>query len=122
MRDLIMRPRLQLGCTRPSLRIRDWRAGVLAGLVLALLIVGDLPVVHDHDSAGLYDDDCPLARLGAVGPRASLALRPDLNRPAPAPEPAPVLTRALPSVVSPASFHPRAPPAASPVSSRAVVG
>lgn len=122
MRDLIMRPRLQLGCRRPSLRIRDWQAGVLAGLVLALLFVGDLPVVHDHDPPGLYDEDCPIARLGAVGPRASLALRPDLNPPARAPEPAPVVTRALLSVVSPASFDPRAPPPVPPLSSRAMVG
>jgi hypothetical protein len=122
MRAVIMPPQLQLGCRRSSPRIRDWQAGALVGLILALLIVGDLPVVHDHDAPGLYDEDCPLARLGAVGPRASLALRPDLNLPAPAPEPAPVLTRALPSVVSPASFDPRAPPAASPLSSRAVVG
>jgi hypothetical protein len=94
----------------------------LVGFFLALLIAGDLPVVHGHDAPGLYDENCPLARLGAGGPRASLALRPDLNSPARAPESAPVVTRGLLSVGTPASFDPRAPPPVSPLSSRAVVG
>lgn len=122
MRTVIMLPDLHLDCRRSSPRVRNWRAGTVVGFILALLIVGDLPVVHDHDAPGLYDEDCPLARLGAVGPRASLASGPDLSPPACAPEAGSVVPRALPSVVSPASFDPRAPPLTPPPSSRAVIG
>jgi hypothetical protein len=117
-----MRPGLWLGCRRFSPRVCNWWAGTLGGFILALFIAGDLPVVHDHDAPGVYDQDCPLARLGTVGPRASLASGPDLSPPARAPEAGPVVLRALLSVVSPASFDPRAPPLTSSPSSRAVIG
>jgi hypothetical protein len=94
----------------------------LVGFFLALLIAGDLPVVHGHDAPGLYDEDCPLARLGAIGPRASLAFGPNLSPPARAPEARPAVLSPLLSVVCPASFDPRAPPLTPPPSSRAVIG
>jgi hypothetical protein len=45
---------------------------VLVGLLLAVLAVVDVPVEHDHDAPGLYDLECPLARLAVATPRLSL--------------------------------------------------
>jgi len=119
VRDVIIRPKLQLDCRR---RAPCVRAAALVGLILALLVVGDLPVVHDHGAPGLYNEECPLARLATTSPRASVSQDPDLFLFACTPD----AVLAAPPVVlapfSPASFAPRAPPSNSPLPSRAVVG
>jgi hypothetical protein len=91
-------------------RIPVWRAGALVGLILGLLIVGDLPIVHDHGTPGLYNEECPLARLATASPRASVS--PDLDQAmlVRTPEAVPAAPRAVRAPFSPASFDPRAPP------------
>ena len=44
------------------------RRALAAGFVLMLLAVG-APTLHEHraDTASLYDEECPLAQLGASG-------------------------------------------------------
>jgi hypothetical protein len=102
--------RLQVYCRRLVPWARDWRLGVLVGLLL-LLVVGDLPVVHGHDESGLYNEECPLARLGTCTPRTLVPAA------MPAPEPLPVCDTLWPTVwaeAPPASIAPsapRAPPA-----------
>jgi hypothetical protein len=119
---VIMRPRLQLGCRRRSFWRRNGRAGALVGLVLALLVVGDLPVVHDHDAPGLYNEECPLARLAITSPRASVSQDPDPFLFACTPDAVLAAPRVILAPFSPASFAPRAPPAKLLLPSRAVVG
>jgi hypothetical protein len=46
-------------------------AWVLVGLLLVLLALSDLPEVHNHDAPGLYNEECPLARLAASPPGVS---------------------------------------------------
>jgi hypothetical protein len=87
-----------------------WWVGVLAGLVLALLVVDDLPIVHDHDQPGVYNEECPLARLAAGGPRAALARSPDLILLLRVPEALPAIPQPVLAPFSLASFDPRAPP------------
>ena len=117
-----MRPRLQLGCRRRSPWVRDRRAGALVGLILALLVVGDLPVVHDHAAPGLYNEECPLARLATTSPRASVSQDPDPFPLAYTPEAVPTAPPVVLAPFSAASFAPRAPPSKSPLPSRAVIG
>jgi len=94
----------------------------MVGLVLALLLLGDLPAVHDHGKPGLYNEDCPLARLAAGGPRACLTSSLDLIVLLAAPAALPVARRAVPPRASPASFDPRAPPSRPLLRSRALIG
>jgi hypothetical protein len=117
-----MRPRLQLGCRRRSPWVQDRRAGALVGLILALLVVGDLPVVHDHGAPGLYNEECPLARLDTTSPRTSVSQDPDPFPLACTPEAVPTAPPVVLAPFSPASFAPRAPPSKSPLPSRAVIG
>jgi hypothetical protein len=121
MRDVIMRAAVQVACRKHTPRLPSWGAGALVALAL-LLLVGDLPVVHGHDKPGLYNEECPLARLAAGGPRAALASSPDPMVLLRAPETLPVTPRAVPPQVSPASFQPRAPPPRPLLPSRALIG
>lgn len=102
--------------------LRDGRAAALVGLILALLVVGDLPVVHDHGAPGLYNDECPLARLATMSPRASVSQDPDPSWLPCMPEAVPTAPPVVLALFSPASFAPRAPPSISPLPSRAVIG
>jgi hypothetical protein len=101
---------MQVGCRRGGQWARAWRVGPLVGLGLLLLVTGDLPVVHDHDEPGLYNEECPLGRLATSSPRASA---PDAM-PAPGSPPAcdafvaSVSVAALGAAVLPSA--PRAPP------------
>src|SRR5262245_51316112 len=104
MPDLIMRPELQLGCRRRPAGVRCWRVGALVTLVLALLAASDLPVVHDHDAPGLYNEECPLARLATTSPRLSASLDPAPFLPARAPEAVAPAPRAVLAPFGPASF------------------
>jgi hypothetical protein len=103
------RARVSRRCHRPSRWARDWRVGALVGLLI-LLVVGDLPVVHDHDEPGVYNEECPLGRLATCPPGASA---PD---PMPAPGLLPMFDALVPSVSveapagSIAPSAPRAPP------------
>jgi hypothetical protein len=110
VRDVIMRPSLQLDCRRRSPWVRNGRAAALVGLILALLVVGDLPAVHDHGGPGLYNEECPLARLATTSPRASVSRDPDLFLFACTPDAVLAAPRVILAPFSPASFAPRAPP------------
>jgi len=104
------RGRVMAASRRPSRRAPSWQVGGLVSFVLTLLVVGDLPVVHDHDKPGLYNEECSLARLADGAPRAPVS-----SGPAPmllllAPDTLPVSVRAVVVFVGPASFDPRAPP------------
>jgi hypothetical protein len=88
-------------------------AGALLGVLLAGVVVAvDLPLVHEHDEPGLYNEECPLGRLAARAPRAP---SPDAV-PAPGPLPvraAPSLTPRVEPALSPhVPSESRAPPAA----------
>ena len=101
---------------------RRWAGGLVAALLTAVLL-GDLPEVHTHDAPGLYDEDCPLVRLAAAGPRVPLPRPPDFPLPASAvavvPAPPVVRVVAVPRV----PFEPRAPPVQTPLlDSRVVQG
>ena len=78
--------------------------------LLILLVVGDLPVVHDHDEPGVYNEECPLGRLATCPPGASAP------EPMPAPGLLPMFDALVPSVSveapagSIAPSAPRAPP------------
>lgn len=85
----------------------------VCGAVLALVVLAvDLPVVdHQHNTPGLYDEDCPLVRLAAGVPRVPQPHAVDAPRPLTAPD-APLLTAAVPPATLRApSSAPRAPPA-----------
>ena len=107
---------------RNGSRVPAWWAGLLAGLVLAVLVVDELPVVHDHDRPGIYNEECPLARLAAGGPRAALSPSPDPILLFCAPEAVPVAPPAVRAPVRLASFDPRAPPSRPLLPSRALIG
>src|SRR5262249_43511334 len=94
--------------------------GAMLGLVLALLVVGDLPVVHDHAASGLYNDECPLARLATASPRVSTSTDPGPFFLACAPEAVPAGPHAILAPFSLTSFDPRAPPLSLPLPSLAV--
>jgi hypothetical protein len=119
---MMRRSRVQRCCRRTALWAPDWPIGALAGLVLVLLVVGDLPVVHDHEEPGIYNEECPLARLATTCPRASLSSTPDPALLVRAPETLPVASRGVLTAFSSASFDPRAPPSDLPLPSRAVIG
>jgi hypothetical protein len=81
--------------------------------VLALVVLAvDLPVVHhQHNTPGLFDEDCPLVRLAAGAPRVPQPHAVDAPRPLTAPD-APLLTAAVrPATLRAPSSAPRAPPA-----------
>ena len=107
---------------RRSFLDRNGRVGALVGLVLALFVVGDLPVVHDHGAPGLYNEECPLARLATTSPRASVSQDPDPFLFACTPDAVPTAPPVALAPFSPASFAPRAPPSKSALPSRAVIG
>jgi hypothetical protein len=83
--------------------------------VLALVLVSDLPVVHDHDAPGLYDPDCPLEQQAANAPPiVSSPSGPDVPHPAAALDPGPA--ELLIALVSDpfGFFESRAPPRLAP--------
>jgi hypothetical protein len=104
------RPQVPLDCHRRSHWARDWRLGALVGL-LVLLVVGDLPVVHNHDDPGLYNEECPLSRFATSPPGVTA---PDAM---PARGPLPICEALVPpawvevSLAPIAPSAPRAPPA-----------
>jgi hypothetical protein len=103
-------PRMGGFSRRRQQQVRAWCVTTLLGLGLVLLVVGDLPVVHRHDGPGVYNEECPLARLATTGPRASVSPVPDLSLILRTRETVPVAERVLLTSFSPASFDPRAPP------------
>jgi len=90
------------------------------GLVMALLVAGDLPVVHDHAAPGFYNEDCPLARLATTSPRVSVSSSDGSFRLARAGSEAPIALGEVLASFDPASSAPRAPPSTDPLPSRAV--
>jgi hypothetical protein len=87
-----------------------WRWRLLLGVVLALLVVHDLPVVHGHEASGFYDEDCPLERLASVTRSVPLPSAPDVPQPAPAVDSVATGVVSAAARVPFASFEPRAPP------------
>jgi len=83
---------------------------VLLGVLLAVVVLGDLPVVHAHDAPGLYDEDCPLERLAGAPPQVSLPQTPLLPLPGLAPEAVPTRPLAATGGALFAAFDSRAPP------------
>jgi hypothetical protein len=84
--------------------------GVLLGVLLAVVVLGDLPVVHAHDAPGLYDEDCPLERLAGAPPQVSLPQTLLLPLPVSAPEAVPTRPLAATGGALFAAFDSRAPP------------
>ena len=122
MFGVIARPRVRRGRHGAPSGLSARHVGALVGLALVLLLLDDLPVVHDHAKPGLYNEECPLARLAAGGPRAFRSSSPDPMVLLRAPEALPVAPHAAPAQVSPPSFDPRAPPAGPLLPFRALIG
>jgi hypothetical protein len=91
------------------------RRAALLGLLVLALLGAELPDVHVHDAEtpGFYNEECPLARLAVPGWGLPALARETL------PEPDPVTDLASPpALVQPgrparSAFAPRAPPATS---------
>jgi hypothetical protein len=83
---------------------------VLVGLLLAVFVLSDLPEVHDHDAPGLYNEECPLARLAAPAPGVSTDRATHAPLLGPAPNPTVVRPAAAWSGSSLDAFESRAPP------------
>lgn len=99
---------LQVYCnTQPA---REAIARVLLGVLVAVVVLGDLPVVHDHDAPGLYNEDCPLVRLAAAAPTVPLPQARGIPLPLPAPDGVPASPVLGSAVIRLASFESRAPP------------
>jgi hypothetical protein len=102
--------RLQIDCNKWPPSCSSWRAWAFLGLLVAVLVLSDVPVVHDHDGPGLYDEDCPLVRLAAPAPGAWVPQTSVAPLPGLAPDSVrdqPVALAARPSLVG---FESRAPP------------
>jgi hypothetical protein len=85
--------------------------GALAAALLALVVLAvDLPVVHDHDGDGLYDEDCPFVRLATAAPRVPLPQTTAVPQPLLTLEAPPVLPSAETALARVAPGVPRAPP------------
>jgi hypothetical protein len=110
------RPPLQADCkTIPARRRQARHVGSLFGVLLAILVAGTVPAVHDHDRVGFYDEECPLVWLAVPRPATLLPSVPAVAPLAAAPDPVPVvLVRGFPDVSRP-SFDPRAPPPQTPL-------
>ncbi len=100
----------RVGCDRPA-----WRVAGLLALLLGLLVLGTLPVVHDHDAPGVYDEECLLARLASGGARAPFSVPPETPRLADPVEIVPAVPPAVLVRIVAASFDSRGPPAGSPL-------
>jgi hypothetical protein len=90
------------------------RAALLGFLVLAVLGT-DLPDVHVHsaETPGLYNEECPLARLAVPGWSLPALAREALPQPDPASDPASPARLVQPERPARSAFAPRAPPATS---------
>ncbi len=119
-------PRTRLRCRRcdggrASHDRPAWRVAALLAIVLGLLVLGDLPVVHDHHASGVYNEECLLARLASGGARASLSGTAETPRPARAPE---IVLAAPPTVLGrivAAPFDSRGPPSSLPFPTRTAI-
>jgi hypothetical protein len=92
---------------------RPWLRAALLG-VLALVVLGaDLPEIHEHgaNTPGLYNQDCPLARLAVPNWGLPALAPPTVPQPEALPNPGPPLASASPSATARWAFAPRAPPA-----------
>jgi hypothetical protein len=103
---------LRIGCGKPGSVSARHRVGALLAVLLAgILLVVDLPLVHDHDEPGLYNEACALDRL-AAGVRGAPA--PEAT-PGPGPPPASETLSATtwiePRLSPVVAGTPRAPPA-----------
>jgi hypothetical protein len=96
--------------TGPPRAARGRGVGVLLGVLLAVVVLGDLPVVHAHDAPGLYDEDCPLERLAGAPPQMSLPQTLLLPLPVSVPEAVPTRPLAATGGALFAAFDSRAPP------------
>ena len=87
------------------------RTALLGFLVLAVLGT-DLPEVHVHDAEtpGFYNEECPLARLAVPGWSLPALARETLLRADPVSNPAPPLPLVQPERPARSAFAPRAPP------------
>jgi hypothetical protein len=93
---------------------RPWvvRAALLSAL--ALVVLGaELPEIHAHsaNTPGLYNEDCPLARLAVPSWGLPALAPPTVPQPEALPDPRPRLAFASPSATVLWAFSSRAPPA-----------
>jgi hypothetical protein len=93
---------------------RPWlvRAALLG--LLALVVLGaELPEIHEHGvgTSGLYNEDCPLARLAVPSWGLPALTPPTLPQPDALPDPGPARAFGAPSAPVRGAFAPRAPPA-----------
>ena len=105
-----------MGLAGPGRAVLD----VLVGVILAVLVMGTMPVAHDHDEPGVYDVECPLSRLAVAPPGVSLSAVPSLDPLAPAPEPVCAFDPGALRDIRLPSFEARAPPFSAPLSVRAL--
>jgi hypothetical protein len=87
------------------------RATLLGFLVLAVLGT-DLPEVHVHsaETAGFYNEECPLARLAVPSWSLPGLARETLHQADPVSDPTPSLPLVQPERPARSAFAPRAPP------------
>jgi hypothetical protein len=108
---MLVRQRLQANCNTIFARRRHpWWASGFVGLVFVLCVAGGVPTVHDHDTPGLYNEDCPLLCLAVTRPGVTLPSVPAMAPLTPAPDLVPPVRALGFTDVSLASFDPRAPP------------
>jgi hypothetical protein len=93
---------------------RPWlvRAALL-GVLAVVLLGAELPEIHEHAAGtpGLYNEDCPLARLALPSWGLPALAPPDLPEPDPLPDPGSPRAVASPSTAARWACAPRAPPA-----------
>ena len=88
------------------------RRTALLGLLVFAVLGTDLPDVHVHsaETAGLYNEECPLARLAVPGWSLPALARETLHRADPVSDPALSLPLVQPERPARSAFAPRAPP------------
>jgi hypothetical protein len=91
------------------------KRGALLALLLLALLGADLPDVHTHDGStpGVYNEECPLARLALPAWALPATAPENLAQPGPVPDPAVTVALFAPAPPLRAAFAPRAPPATS---------
>ena len=92
-----------------------WVRGAVLAFVALAVLGADLPEIHAHDAdtAGLYNEECPLGRLALRSWGLAAPTRDILPQPDPAADPATPRASVEPSSPPRAAFAARAPPATS---------
>jgi hypothetical protein len=88
------------------------RCAALLGFLVLAVLGTELPGVHLHsaETPGLYNEECPLARLAIPGWSLPALARETLGQADPVSDPAPSLPLVQPERPARSAFAPRAPP------------